>query len=80
MLGRGSNCDIVAVAPGISRQHLQIEFEDGQVYLTDLGSSNGTKVGDDQLEQKKRTLFETFFLPIAPGSIQAHLELISEFD
>ncbi len=38
------------VAKGVSRTHCQLEFEDGNVIITDLGSSNGTFVAGQRLE------------------------------
>lgn len=42
VLGRGSGCDVQLSDPAISRRHALLEFQDGQVWLVDLDSSNGT--------------------------------------
>jgi len=44
MLGRGTDCDLRLVDPGVSRHHAEMRVEDGQVVLVDLGSTNGTFV------------------------------------
>jgi hypothetical protein len=44
MLGRGTDCDLRLVDPGVSRHHAELRMEDGQVVLVDLGSTNGTFV------------------------------------
>jgi hypothetical protein len=44
MLGRGTDCDLRLVDPGVSRHHAELRLEDGQVVLLDLGSTNGTFV------------------------------------
>ncbi len=44
ILGRGTDCDLRLVDPGVSRHHAEIRVEDGEVVLVDLGSTNGTFV------------------------------------
>ena len=43
-IGRLSECDIVVNDSGASRRHAQIRTADGVSTVTDLGSTNGTKV------------------------------------
>jgi pSer/pThr/pTyr-binding forkhead associated (FHA) protein len=43
-IGRLSECDIVVKDSGASRRHAQIRTVDGVSTVTDLGSTNGTKV------------------------------------
>lgn len=42
--------DYGAVERGVSRKHCQLRFEDGQLMVTDLGSSNGTFLSGARLE------------------------------
>lgn len=44
VLGRGTDCDLRLVDPGVSRHHAEIRFEGEEVVLVDLGSTNGTVV------------------------------------
>jgi hypothetical protein len=44
ILGRGTDCDLRLVDPGVSRHHAELRVEDGEVVLVDLGSTNGTFV------------------------------------
>jgi hypothetical protein len=44
ILGRGTDCDLRLVDPGVSRHHAELRVEDGEVILVDLGSTNGTFV------------------------------------
>lgn len=46
--------DLVIDHKAISRAHAKIEQEDAMVYITDLGSSNGTKVNGCQLSPRER--------------------------
>lgn len=44
VLGRGTDCDLRLVDPGVSRHHAELRFEGEDVVLVDLGSTNGTVV------------------------------------
>src|SRR6266699_739791 len=48
-IGRHPRNDIVLDAQGVSRQHLLIQGDSRQVTVTDLGSSNGTWLGEQKL-------------------------------
>jgi hypothetical protein len=49
-IGRLSECDIVVNDSGASRRHAQIRTTDGVSTLTDLGSTNGTKVNGREVQ------------------------------
>jgi murein DD-endopeptidase MepM/ murein hydrolase activator NlpD len=44
ILGRGQDSEITIKNPNISRHHLRIDVTNGQVTVTDLGSTNGTRL------------------------------------
>jgi hypothetical protein len=44
LLGRGTDCDLRLVDPGVSRHHAELRVENDQVVLVDHGSTNGTFV------------------------------------
>lgn len=46
-IGRDRENDIVLDSDSVSRRHARIEHRDGRIYLTDLDSTNGTYVNDD---------------------------------
>ncbi len=50
-VGRSSNNDIQIPEQHISRQHAVISFRDGVFMVNDLGSSNGTFVNDQKIEE-----------------------------
>jgi len=55
-IGRDSHCEIHLSESETSRNHAEIEWRDGQYWLRDLGSSNGTFVNDVRTtEQLLRT-------------------------
>jgi DNA-binding winged helix-turn-helix (wHTH) protein len=49
-LGRSDSCDIVIVAPTISRLHARIELQYDRYIISDAGSANGTFVNDQRIE------------------------------
>ncbi len=51
-LGRALDCDVAIVSPHVSRMHARLELEDDQLYIEDLGSSNGTVVNGRMLQQR----------------------------
>jgi hypothetical protein len=51
LLGRGTDCDLRMVDPGVSRHHAELRVEDGQVVLVDLGSTNGTLVNGQPMRR-----------------------------
>jgi hypothetical protein len=44
IIGRGHDADLRLSDPGISRQHVRVEVRDDEVWVTDLGSTNGTTI------------------------------------
>ncbi|WP_166346388.1 FHA domain-containing protein FhaB/FipA [Phytoactinopolyspora limicola] len=47
--GRGDDCTMPLADEYISTQHARLRFHEGQWYVEDLGSTNGTYVGNDRL-------------------------------
>ena len=58
IIGRREDCAVCLSGNTISRRHSQIRHADGQYYLSDLGSTNGTLlngealVGEEQLHDR----------------------------
>ncbi len=46
MIGRDADSDLVLDDSSVSRKHARILIRDGEFFLEDLGSSNGTHVDD----------------------------------
>ena len=50
ILGRDPDADVFLNHPGVSRRHARLTIADGQATIEDLGSKNGTFVGDQRVE------------------------------
>lgn len=50
VIGRGEVCDIRVKDEYLSGRHALLRVSGGSVYLSDLGSTNGTFIGDEKLE------------------------------
>ena len=56
VLGRAGDCDVVIDAAHVSARHCQVWAEEGHVLIQDLGSTNGTWVGEDRLGDVPATM------------------------
>jgi adenylate cyclase len=52
-VGRRSSCDIWLNYPNISSYHCELQYAGGCWQVVDMGSTNGTRVNDVRVRQKK---------------------------
>jgi hypothetical protein len=52
-IGRLAECDVVLPDKGASRKHAQLRFRDGSWTLTDLGSTNGTRLNGQTVQSRE---------------------------
>ncbi len=52
-VGRSSSCDIKIGDAGVSSKHAKIWCEDGEYFLMDMGSTNGTFVNDKDVDRQQ---------------------------
>lgn len=80
IIGRSKNCDVVLPSNHVSRQHAQIYFHGGQLWVKDLGSSNGTfvnrkKVQEGVVHGGDELRFDTLvFEVVAPEGVEEDAE------
>lgn len=58
-VGRGSDNNVVLGSKQVSRNHALLSVLNGNLYLKDLGSSNGTFINDERLEGNKSKQLKT---------------------
>ncbi len=51
-LGRRESCDVCLRFPNVSGQHCELHFVEGVWQIRDLGSTNGTKVNGQQVQNR----------------------------
>ena len=66
LIGASPEADIQIMAKGTSRRHLLLEIEGDNLFVTDLGSKNGTYLFDQKLIPGKKTEWATF-IPLRLG-------------
>jgi pSer/pThr/pTyr-binding forkhead associated (FHA) protein len=52
-MGRSRQCDIVLNDPNVSRQHAELRPRGGSWVLTDLGSTNGSRLNGHPVERSE---------------------------
>ena len=53
IVGRSAGSDVHLEVEGVSRYHARITFENDVIVVQDLGSTNGTYVGEEKIERKE---------------------------
>lgn len=51
VLGRSRECEIVIADPNVSRRHADLRLEAGAWVISDLGSTNGTRVNGHRIQE-----------------------------
>src|SRR5258708_1190624 len=72
VLGREGPADIVIEDRGLSRRHAVFEVENGDVWVTDLGSTNGTQINGQSVSRRSRIRHGD---EVAIGSVLAYLHV-----
>lgn len=65
-IGRSPKNSMQIESDSISRSHIRMRSANGVIYITDLGSANGTFINSDKLKPDEEVAWHTFF-PISLG-------------
>src|SRR4029079_6233965 len=70
--GRSSDLDMVLVEDMVSRKHARINMQQDQIWIEDLGSTNGTFVNGEKIKRARlkegdRVLIETSIRKVMGG-------------
>lgn len=78
VIGRSAQADVVIPHEAVSRKHCQIDYRDGELYVTDLGSINGVLIDGQKISPNRPVKFQSF-LTLSFGAVQAmNVELDEE--
>ncbi len=69
-VGRSNRCAIVIPHEGVSRQHIQIDVINGDLFVTDLGSTNGVQIDGEKIPANEKVMFQTF-RELSFGAVQS---------
>ncbi len=56
-IGRGEDVDVYIHSPAVSRHHFKVSVMDKTLWITDLGSSNGTKISTCEVGKNARIIY-----------------------
>lgn len=79
VIGReASMAELVVAEASVSRAHARLEWVDGRLYVSDLGSMNGTQVDGRRLDTQSGRIELQDGSVLALGEVQLQVELISD--
>jgi pSer/pThr/pTyr-binding forkhead associated (FHA) protein len=73
LIGRDAKCHLRPASQTISKRHCSIQLRDGQLFVEDMGSTNGTFINDEKVESP-RALVDGDKLKIGPLEFMIKLE------
>ncbi|MBI0426179.1 FHA domain-containing protein [Psychrobacter sp. NG27] len=80
-VGRGNDNDVVLGSKQVSRNHAVLSVLDGQLYVKDLDSSNGTFINDRRIEGNESNLLQVDdTLGFASFAFQVHTSVANEVE
>ena len=68
--GRGETCDIILADSTVSRQHFAIEYSNGEFYIQDLETTNGTYLNHTRLTHRRRMIKDD---TVRAGDLEIHI-------
>ena len=76
VIGRAAPADFIVPSDSLSRRHARFEFREDEIWVQDLGSTNGTMVNGEKIERCQITSFDQISL----GGIRVAIHLYGESD
>ncbi|MCI0701543.1 MAG: FHA domain-containing protein [Planctomycetia bacterium] len=76
LIGRDQQCHLRPASQAISKQHCAVLVRDGQVYIQDFGSTNGTLVNDELIQNKEVAVVDGASLRIGPLDFRVRIEKV----
>jgi pSer/pThr/pTyr-binding forkhead associated (FHA) protein len=70
VIGRSAQCDVVITHDGMSRRHCMIEVRGGDIFVTDLGSSNGVSIEGQKIPVNTPVPYQSY-LALSFGPVQS---------
>jgi pSer/pThr/pTyr-binding forkhead associated (FHA) protein len=73
LIGRDPQCNLRPASPLISKRHCRVEIREDRVFVRDFGSTNGTYLNDDRIDNEQEALHEDI-LKVGPLEFQVAIE------
>jgi len=74
LVGRDPQCQLRPASQAVSKQHCAILVRDGEVFLQDFGSTNGTILNDAVVQDEERPIANNDSLKIGPLDFIVRIE------
>ena len=58
LIGRHPSCDLILNSPDVSRVHGRVLFRNGRCYFADLGSSDGSRINNEEVQVNRPYLLK----------------------
>ena len=75
LIGRDPQCNLRPASQAISKLHCSVQIRDGKVYLKDYGSTNGTIVNDELVQDTEVQIEDGATLRVGPLDFRVKIEL-----
>jgi predicted component of type VI protein secretion system len=76
LIGRDPGCNLRPASPLISKRHCRVEIRDDRVFVRDFGSTNGTYLNEDRIENEQEAVHEDI-LKVGPLEFRVAIEEIT---
>jgi pSer/pThr/pTyr-binding forkhead associated (FHA) protein len=78
VIGRSVKCDVPIKKAEVSRKHLILTEDEGELLLTDQGSGNGTFMGGERIPPNGTASFQEEVVELCKGEIKIFIEVERE--